>query len=102
MLENLLGKMQEAQKLMQETKEKLNDIILESESEGVKVTITANRESRDIKIDHQLIDAGYKEALEELVLAAINNAMDKAAKRGEEEVKKTAGGMFPGMSGLFG
>jgi DNA-binding YbaB/EbfC family protein len=62
----------------------------------VTVTATGSGELKEIKIDPKAIDADDPEALEDLVLAAVNNALDAA----ESLMQSKLGGLMGGLEGL--
>lgn len=99
-LGDMMGKFRDMQDRMQQAKEKMNDIIAESEAGGgmVRVRANANRKVLSIKIDPEIIDKNDPEMLEDLVTAAINRALDLADAKGREEMQKmTADLLPPGM-----
>jgi DNA-binding YbaB/EbfC family protein len=99
MLGDLFSKFQEAQQKMQEGKQKLANITVDGEAgEGaVKVTVTGAREVKTISIDNQLLSADRKEELEDLLVIALNRALENAEKMYEDEMKGVAGNMLGGM-----
>ena len=99
MLGDLFGKLQEAQQKMQEGKQKLANVTIDGEAgEGtVKVTVTGSREVKTISIDNQLLAPERKEELEDLLITALNRALQNAENMWEEEMKGLAGGMLGGM-----
>lgn len=96
---DLFGKLQEAQKQMAEAKKKLDNVFVESEVEQglVRIKATANNKIVNISISPELIKDGDVEAIEDLLLTAINRALEKAQKANEEEMKGLAKGMIPGL-----
>ena len=96
---DLFGKLQEAQQKMQEGKQKLANVIIDGEAgEGaVKVTVTGSREVKTISIDNQLLAPERKEELEDLLITALNRALQNAENMWEEEMKGLAGGMLGGI-----
>lgn len=100
MFGDLMGNMEEQQKAMQE---KLSQIILSEETDGIKIEGTAVREITNISIDNQYFDADRKEELEDLLIVTLNNLIEKM---GVEEAKASQSMINdllpPGMSGLFG
>lgn len=103
MFGDLMGKLQEAQAQMQESKKRLDDIFIDEEIEGglVKVTVTGNKKIKNLSISQELIDDKDKEAIEDLVLTVLNRALEKAEKVNEQEMGGVAQGMMPGLTDMF-
>lgn len=82
MFGNMIGKLKEAEGLMEETKAKMESIYVNAEAENgmVKVIMNANKKLKDISIDNSLMNIDEKERLEELLIVALNKAMEKADK----------------------
>ena len=99
MLGDLFGKFQEAQQKMQEGKQKLANLTVDGEAgEGaVKVSVTGAREVKTISIDNQLLAPERKEELEDLLVIALNRALQEAEKLWEDEMKGLAGSMLGGL-----
>ena len=99
MFGDLFGKLQEAQQKMQESKQKLADVIVDGEAGNgtVKVSVTGNREVKTISIDSQLLAPDRKEELEDLLITALNRALKNAEQSWEDEMKGVAGGMLGGL-----
>lgn len=68
----------------------------------VSVTADGRGQIRSVKIDPSVVDPADVEMLEELVLAAVSDAQQRAAQVAEEEMKKVYGGLnLPfGLPGL--
>ncbi len=63
----------------------------------VSVVINGKGEMRSIKIDSSLIDPAEKEILEDLIVAAFNDAKSKLELHTQEEMSKVSGGLnLPG------
>ena len=95
---NFKDMMQQAQQMqfkLSELQEKLKDIDVEGESGGgmVKVTMACSGDVRAIAIDPSVISAEDKETLEDLIVAALNNASDAKEARVKEETEGMMGGM---------
>ncbi len=99
---DIMDKMKEAQKQMEETKKQLSNVFIEAEVEGglVKVTSDCNQKITNIEISEELLKADDKSEIEDLVILAINKALEKAKAKNEEEMAKVAQGMMPNMGGL--
>jgi nucleoid-associated protein EbfC len=67
------------------------------------VTVTADGKGRvrEIKIDSSVVDPADVEMLEDLVLAAVSEAQQRAQTLYEEEMRKLAGGMPFQLPNLF-
>ena len=100
-LGNMMKQAQQLQKKMAEAQNKLNDIEVEGTSGGglIKVTATAKGILKRISIDDSLIKQDEKEILEDLIVAAINDAKEKGEAAAQEEMKNLTGGLPlpPGM-----
>ena len=101
-LGNMMKQAQQLQKKMAEAQNKLNDIEVEGTSGGglIKVTATAKGIFKRISIDDDsLIKQDEKEILEDLIVAAINDAKEKGEAAAQEEMKNLTGGLPlpPGM-----
>lgn len=102
MFGDLFGNMQQQQEAM---KIKLAEIIVEAESGdgAVKVKSNANREILDIAIDKSKLDWEDTEQLQDLLLTAVNRALEKALVKEQAETQKMISDLMPpGLGGLFG
>ena len=97
---NLLKKAQELQEKMAKLQEELGEKTVEASSGGGMVSVVANgkQEIVSIKIDPEVVDANDVEMLEDLVLAAINDALYQAKQMMSEEMSQLTGGVkIPGI-----
>ena len=97
---NLLKKAQQLQEKMAKMQEELGEKIVETSAGGGMVTVVANgkQEIVSIKIDPEVVDQEDIEMLEDLVLAAVNDALDQAKQMVSEEMTKLTGGIkIPGI-----
>ncbi|MEL6255219.1 MAG: YbaB/EbfC family nucleoid-associated protein [Bacteroidota bacterium] len=101
-LSDMMGKFQDMQSRLKEVKERLDDIMVESEAGGgmVRVTANANRKVLKIHIDPDVIDKEDPEIMTDLITAAVNKALEKAEIRGREEMEAATKGMLPNIPGL--
>ena len=97
-LSGIMEKLKEAQKKVEETKARLNTVLVDGESKGVKVTTTANREIKNISIDDNLLND--KEELEDYLIIALNKAIEKANAINEAEMAAAAKNGLPDIPGL--
>lgn len=94
-----LGQMMKQVQDMQEKMQSMQDQLQEVEVEGssgagmVRVTLNAKGVMRGIKIDRAIVDPDDIEVLEDLIMAAVNDARGKADARMAEEMQKLTGGL---------
>lgn len=94
--------MKEQQERLQE---ELRSVELKAEADNgmVVVTVNAARELINISIKPELVEEGDHEIIEDLVLVAINRAMEKASVKEQELTQASLKNMLPpGMENLFG
>ena len=100
-LGNMMKQAQQLQKKMADAQDKLKEIEVEGTSGGglIKVVATAKGEFKRIFIDESLLKSEDKEILEDLIIAAINDAKQKGEIVAQEEMKSLTGGLPlpPGM-----
>ncbi len=96
----MMGKLKETQKKVEETKIRLNHVLIDEKSNDgkVKVTITANRTIKTISIDDELLID--KEMLEDYLILTINKAIEKATNINETELAAVAKEGMPNIPGL--
>ena len=101
---DLMGKMQEAQQQMEETKKRLDGVFVDVEIENgaIKASASANLKVTNISISDGLLAKKDKEELEDLIIVAVNKVLDEAKQVQEVEMSKVAQGMMPNLGGLFG
>jgi len=93
----MMKKLQEMQQKVEETKARLDTILVDGEAAGkVKVTVTGNRVVKSVSIAPELSELD-KEELEDLLIIALNQALEKAEKVNESEMKAASAGLIPGM-----
>jgi DNA-binding YbaB/EbfC family protein len=95
---DMMGKLQEMKQRADEVKMKLDNTVIKTEGAGgdIKIEITGNRKIKHLEIASAL-QHGDKEELEEQLIVALNKAIEAADKLNEEEMKKAAGGILPGL-----
>lgn len=99
-MSDMMGKLQEAQKNVEETKNRLNTVFVDGDAGNgmVVVTATANREVKNIAIDDSILND--KEELEDYLIIAINDAISKATKINEQEMAIAAKEGMPNIPGM--
>ncbi len=96
MLDDLMGQMKN---MMGQSQSQLDDLLVEAEKEGVKVVCTGNKKIKDISISKDLLQNVDQEQIEDLLLATINSALDKAELKSKEALKNITDGLIPGGLG---
>lgn len=99
MFGNMKEMMKQAQQMqfkMAEVQEKFKEIYVEGEAGGgtVKVVMSCAHVVKSLDIDPSLLESGDKETLEDLLVAAMNNAMvakDEKVKEETESMMKSMG-----------
>ncbi len=94
-LGNLMKQAQQMQSKMAEMQAKMGDLEVTGASGGgmLKVTLNGKYELKGIKIDPSLVSAGDVEVLEDLIVAAFNDAKTKAETAMQDEMSKLTGGL---------
>lgn len=97
-LGDMMGKLQEMKKAAEETKARLAATRLNIEGAGgdIKLAITGDRKLVELQISAAL-QHGDKTELEKQLLVTLNRALAEAEQVNEEEMKKAAGGLLPGL-----
>jgi len=101
-LGGMMKQIQEMQTKMAQAQEELALVRVSGTSGGGMVSATMNgkQELLELKIEKEVIDPEDKEMLEELVVAAISQAREKAAEAQQEKLSAVTGGLpIPGMGG---
>lgn len=90
--QDLLGKAMQFQERVKEVQDQLKNITITGESGGglVKVTMAASGDCRRVEIEDSLYKSDDKEFLEDLLSAAINQAIREAKKMSDEAMSKVA------------
>ena len=97
-IQQILQMGQQVQARLSQLQSELGQKTVSSSSGGGMVTATADGRGklRSLKIDPAVVQAGDIEMLEDLVLAAVSEAQNRANQIYEEEMRKLSGGLpFP-------
>jgi len=99
---NLMKQAQKMQKDMERMQDELKEKAVEATAGGgaVKVIATGKKEIQEISINPEVVDPEDVEMLQDLILAAVNEALRKADEMVNSEMSKITGGMG-GLGGLF-
>ena len=95
-----MGKRKEAQKKVEETKKRVDTVLIDENSndQKIKVTLTANSEIKAISIDETLLSDA--EELEDFLIITLNKAIAKAKQINENELAVAAKSGMPNIPGL--
>lgn len=96
-MQGMLKQVQKMQEEMQRVQAELSNKTVSAEAGGgiIKAVANGHKEIISIEIDAQVIKPDEKEILEDLVVAAVNKALNSASKLAEEEMSKVTKGMIP-------
>jgi len=97
---NMMGKLKETQRKVEETKKRLDTVLIDETSSDnkIKITLTANRTVKEIYIADDLLTD--KEELEDYLILTLNKAIEKATKINELELAAVAKEGLPNIPGL--
>ena len=97
---NLMRQAQQLQAKMQQVQEEMATRTVEASAGGGMVTAVANgrHELVSVKIEKEVVNPADVEMLQDLILAAVNEALKKSQEMVAEEMKKLTGGLnIPGL-----
>jgi len=102
-MNNLMKQAQKMQKQMEETQAELEVKEYEASAGGgvVSVKINGQKEITEIKIAEEVVDPDDIEMLQDLIMAAVNEAIRAQVDDEKEQLSKITGGMGGGFGGLF-
>ena len=103
-LMGMMGKFRETQQKLEETKKRLDTVLVDEQSSDglLKITITANQTIKSITVDNALLED--KEQLEDYFVLVMNKAIKRASAVNQTEldaVSKMDLPMIPGMEDMF-
>ena len=99
-IENMMKQAQKLQAKMIKLQEELGEKTVETSSGGGMVNVVANgkQEILSIEIEKEVVDPEDIDMLQDLVLAAVNDALSKSQEMVAGEMSKLTGGMnIPGL-----
>jgi nucleoid-associated protein EbfC len=99
-LMGMMGKLKETQQKIEETKRRLDTVLVDEQSSDglLKVTLTANRTIKSIDVDESLLTD--KEQLEDYLILVLNKAIEKATNVNEAELGAVAKEGMPNIPGM--
>lgn len=101
-MNKMMEKVREMQDKMKEAQDQMEHIRATSEAGAGMVTATVNGKKQvvDIVIDDDIIKPEDKEIIQDLVVAAVNKALDEVDVKVKEEMKKHTQGLMPNIPGF--
>ena len=102
---DMMKKIQEMQAEMERVQTEVEESEFSASSGGgmVEAVCTGRHEVKSIKMNPEIVDPEDIDMLEDMILAAVNEALRKASDKMEQEMARVQGGLsgMPGIPGLF-
>lgn len=100
---NLMKQAQRMQRQMEESQKELEAKEFTAAAGGgaVEVTVTGKKEVTKVKLSQEVVDPDDIEMLEDLIVAAVNEAFRKVEEESGAAMSKLTGGMGGGIPGMF-
>ena len=101
---NMANLMKQAQKMQRQMEEQAKEMETKEFSAtagggAVEVTVSGSKKILKVKLDEEVVDPDDIETLQDLVVAAVNEALNTANAEYEQEMGKVTGGM--NLGGMF-
>ena len=98
----MMGKVKEVQARMKEAQDNLDKITATGEAGAgmVKATVNGKKKLLSLEIDPTILSSSERILVQDLVVAAVNKALDEAEIKAKEEIKKSTDGLLPNIPGL--
>ena len=102
-MNEMLRQAQKMQEDMQTKQAELDEKVYDVSAGGgvVKVKINGKKEILNVEIAPEIVDPDDIETLQDIIVAAVNEAIKKVETTNESEMNKITGGMGMGMPGMF-
>ncbi len=100
----MMAKIQQMQEEMEATRARIEQTEFTASSGGgvVEVTVSGAHEVKSVKVKPEALDPEEPEMLEDMLIAALNEAIRKASDTMDSELEKISGGLnLPGIPGLM-
>ena len=101
-MNNLMKQAQRMQRQMEESQKALEEATYTAKAGGgaVEVTITGKKQVTSVKLSKDAVDPDDVEMLEDLIVAATNEALRKVEEASASAMSKLTGGLGAGMPGM--
>lgn len=98
----MMGQMKNVQARMKEAQDNLVHVTAQGESGAgmIKATVNGKKQLIAIDVDPSLLKAEDKIILQDLIVAAVNKALDEVEVLAKEEIRKSTEGLLPNIPGL--
>jgi len=101
-MNKMMEKVKEVQEKMKQAQEQLENITSTAEAGAgmVKATVNGKKKVIDVEIDPDVIKPEDREIMQDLIVAAVNKALEEVDAKAKEEMKKHTEGFLPNMPGF--
>ena len=103
---NMANLMKQAQKMQRQMEEQAKEMEIKEFTAtagggAVEATVSGTKKVLSLKLDEEAVDPDDVEMLEDLIVAALNEALEKVDAESSSAMSKLTGGMGGGIPGLF-
>jgi DNA-binding YbaB/EbfC family protein len=98
----MMGKVKEMQARLKEAQDNLDKVIATGDAGAgmVKATVNGKKKVLSVEIDPAILTSNDKVLVQDLVVAAVNKALEDAEIKAKDELKKSTDGLLPNIPGL--